>query len=71
MDPEYTHEYLEQITQTEYFYNLPNDSDVFQPFWVRCRSMVASTKNRKFIEGQCRFVLYSGIILWIIYLIST
>ena len=41
---------------------------ILQSFWIRCRSIFPNTTDRKFMEGELRFVLYSGIIFWIIYL---
>lgn len=63
MDPDSKHEYLERNTKIQSSYNMSNGRDVLQSIWIRYRSMVASTTDRKFMEGQCRFVLYSGIIL--------
>ena len=39
---------------------------ILQSFWIRCRSIFPNTTDRKFMEGELRFVLYSGIIFWII-----
>ena len=39
-----------------------------QSFWIRCRSIFPNTTDRKFMESELRFVLYSGIIFWIVYL---
>ena len=40
-----------------------------QSVWVRCRSIFPYATDRKFMEGELRFVLYSGFILWTIYLL--
>jgi len=71
MDPDSRHEYLEQNTKTKLGNDLSDGSDVLQPVWVRCSSILAISKDGKFMESQLRFVLYSGIILWFIYLITT
>lgn len=39
-----------------------------QSVWVRCRSIFPNITDRKFMEGELRFVLYSGFIFWGIYL---
>ena len=41
---------------------------ILQSFWIRCRSIFPNTTDRKFMESELRFVLYSGIIFWIVYL---
>ena len=40
-----------------------------QSVWVRCRSIFPTATDRKFMEGELRFVLYSGVILWTLYLV--
>jgi hypothetical protein len=40
-----------------------------QSVWVRCRSIFPYATDRKFMEGELRFVLYSGFILWTVYLV--
>ena len=40
-----------------------------QSVWVRCRSIFPYATDRKFMEGELRFVLYSGFILWTLYLL--
>ncbi len=46
-----------------------NDSSILQSLWIRCRSIFPNTTDRKFMESELRFVLYSGVIFWIIYLL--
>ena len=41
---------------------------ILQSLWVRCRSVFPNVTNREFMEGQLRIVLYSGIVLWGLYL---
>ncbi len=45
-------------------------SSIFQSFWVRCRSILPNTTDRKFMESELRLVFYCGIILWFAYLVS-
>ena len=45
-----------------------NAGTILQSFWVRCRTIFPYATDRKFMESELRFVLYSGIILWSIYL---
>lgn len=46
-----------------------NASAFLQSVWVRCRSIFINISDRKFMESELRFVLYSGAILWGIYLL--
>ena len=48
--------------------NIFNVGIVFQSIWVRCRSIFPDITDRKFMESELRFVLYSGVILWTLYL---
>jgi hypothetical protein len=41
---------------------------ILQSVWVRCRTIFPTATDRKFMEGELRFVLYSGVILWGLYL---
>jgi hypothetical protein len=42
---------------------------ILQSIWVRCRSIFPVATDRKFMESELRFVLYSGVILWTLYLV--
>ena len=46
-----------------------NAGTILQSIWVRCRTIFPNITDRKFMEGELRFVLYSGVILWGIYLV--
>jgi hypothetical protein len=46
-----------------------DDGSVLQSIWVRCRTIFPNTTDRKFMESELRFVLYSGVIFWAIYLV--
>jgi hypothetical protein len=50
--------------------NIFNVGIVFQSIWVRCRSVFPNITDRKFMESELRFVLYCGIFLWVVYLLS-
>jgi hypothetical protein len=41
---------------------------ILQSIWIRCRSVFPTPTDRKFMESELRFVLYSGFIFWIVYL---
>ena len=41
---------------------------VLQSIWVRCRTIFPNTTDGKFMESELRFVLYSGVVFWGIYL---
>ena len=45
-----------------------NAGTILQSFWIRCRSIFPNATDRKFMESELRFVLYSGVILWTLYL---
>ena len=42
---------------------------ILQSIWIRCRSVFPNTTDGKFMESELRFVLYSGVILWTLYLV--
>ena len=46
-----------------------NAGTILQSFWVRCRTIFPYATDRKFMESELRFVLYSGTILWALYLV--
>jgi len=41
---------------------------ILQSLWIRCRTIFPNITDRKFMESELRFVLYSGVILWTLYL---
>ena len=45
-----------------------NASTILQSLWIRCRTIFPNATDRKFMESELRFVLYSGVVLWSIYL---
>jgi hypothetical protein len=46
-----------------------NAGTILQSFWVRCRTIFPNITDRKFMEGELRFVLYSGVIFWTLYVV--
>ena len=46
-----------------------NAGTILQSLWIRCRTIFPTATDRKFMEGELRFVLYSGVILWTLYLV--
>ncbi len=42
---------------------------VLQSIWIRCRSIFPNSTDGKFMESELRFVLYSGVLFWVIYLL--
>jgi hypothetical protein len=46
-----------------------NAGTILQSVWVRCRSIFPYATDRKFMESELRFVLYSGVIFWAVYLV--
>ena len=61
---------MEKNVPRESFSTISNDSSILQSVWIRCSSIFFNLKNRKFMEGELRVVLYCGSIFWIIYLLS-
>ncbi len=45
-----------------------NAGTILQSVWIRCRTIFPNITDRKFMESELRFVLYSGFVLWTIYL---
>jgi hypothetical protein len=43
-----------------------NVGTILQSVWVRCRTIFPTSTDRKFMESELRFVLYSGILFWTI-----
>ena len=46
-----------------------NAGTILQSVWVRCRTIFPYATDRKFMESELRFVLYSGFVFWTIYLV--
>jgi hypothetical protein len=42
---------------------------ILQSVWVRCRTIFPNITDRKFMESELRFVLYSGVIFWGLYVV--
>ena len=45
-----------------------NAGSILQSVWVRCRTIFPTATDGKFMESELRFVLYSGVIFWGLYL---
>ena len=45
-----------------------NAGTILPSIWVRCRTIFPNITDREFMESELRFVLYSGVILWGLYL---
>jgi hypothetical protein len=41
----------------------------FQSIWIRCCAIFANITDRHFMQSELRFVLYSGILFWGLYLL--
>ena len=61
---------MEKSVSRQSFPNIFNVGIVFQSIWVRCRSVFPNITDRKFMESELRFVLYCGVIFWLLYLLS-
>ena len=72
MDPDSTNDKdLERNIKKQYSHVMSNASNVLQSFWIRYRTILSYTTNRKFVESQCRFVLYCGLVFWVLYFIAS
>jgi len=49
---------------------IPYVSNVLQPIWVRCRSILSLHCDREFMVRKLDYVLHIGTVLWIIFLFS-
>jgi len=45
-----------------------NAGTILQSLWIRCRTIFPTATDGKFMESELRFVLYSGIIFWTLYM---
>jgi hypothetical protein len=45
-----------------------NAGTILQSLWIRCRTIFPNATDRKFMESELRFVLYSGVVLWGLYM---
>jgi hypothetical protein len=61
---------LEKDFSRQSFSDFFNVGTILQSIWIRCRSVFPDITDRKFMESELRFVLYCGIVLWIIHLLS-
>lgn len=62
--------YLEKNPNGQSSHLVHDDSSVLQSVRVRRGSVLADPVNWQFVESEFRFVLYSGTILWALYLLS-
>jgi len=46
-----------------------NAGTILQSLWIRCRTIFPTATDRKFMESELRFVLYSGVIFWTLYMV--
>jgi hypothetical protein len=46
-----------------------NAGTILQSVWIRCRSIFPTATDREFMESELRFVLYSGVIFWTLYMV--
>ena len=42
---------------------------ILQSVWIRCRTIFPNATDGKFMESELRFVLYSGVIFWTLYMV--
>ena len=47
-----------------------NDCNVCKSIWLRHNTVSTDLLNWKFLEGELYFVLRSGLIFWIVYILS-
>ena len=61
---------LEKNPSRQPFTGFFNAGFILQSIWVRCRAVFPNITDRKFMESELRFVLYCGVIFWLLYLLS-
>lgn len=60
----------EEITEGEISNMVTNGRTLFQSTRIRYNTILARIGNREFVESQSCYVLYSGIILWLIHFVT-
>jgi len=70
MDDESKRKNMETNIFGEFGSKISDVGDVFQSLWVRRGSILPYYYHRKFILRKFNFVLYFGIILWVIFYLS-
>ena len=61
---------LEKNIFRKYFRKAFNIRNVFQPTWIRCRSILAYFTNREFVVRKFNFILRIGTLFWIVSLFA-
>lgn len=61
---------LEKNIFRKYFRKAFNIRNVFQPTWIRCRSILAYFTNREFVVRKSNFVFYFGVFLWFVFIVQ-
>jgi hypothetical protein len=62
---------FQENTQSDQPGELDNDDGpLLQSFRVRCGAVLADSFNWRLMESEFRFVLYSGIVIWAIFILS-
>lgn len=61
---------LESNIKKERSYFLSILGLVFQPVWLRHRSVLANRKDWEFMVCQFHNVLYSGVLFWTLFILS-
>jgi hypothetical protein len=46
-----------------------NAGTILQSLWIRCRTIFPTATDGKFMESELRFVLYSGVVFWTLYVV--
>ena len=61
---------LEKYISRKHISGMSDVGTFLQSVWIRCRSIFPNTLDRKFMESELRFVLYCGVIFWVLLLLS-
>jgi hypothetical protein len=61
---------LEQNIKKERSYILSVLGAVFQPLWLRHRSILANRKDWEFMVRQFHYVLHCGLLFWTLFILS-
>jgi len=61
---------LEQNIKEERSYSMSVIGLVCKPLWLRHNTILADSKDWEFMARQCRFVCYSGLFFWAVFILS-
>jgi hypothetical protein len=70
MDNDNKNKNLEKNISGKSITTIFNDCAIPESIWIRRYSVWTNVVDRKFMEGQCYFVLRCGVIFWSLYILE-